>query len=557
MEGDRPAQRVAGCSTIPGVGESKSFLLYHEELESLVAEHQGPQADPVLDDVRRDVPHAPARARERRHDRASTRSSSRARRSSRSSSCKRAAARPGVARRRTTPARPRSAASSRASRTASEQALLHLQHLRPRRDATRKCARRRSRYTTGVPAVTGAVMMVTGKWQRRRRVQHGAARSRSVPRRARASAACPGTSKSAEQLRSVRSANDVARAIDLASVETPVLRHRPRRARGEPARSSPTCSSARGCTILLALKGFAQWSTFPLVQQLPRRRDARARPHEARLGARGARRRGPRLRAGVLRRRDAASSSRSPITSCSTRSRSGSASAARSRRARAGRSLVRAARQPRAPRGRGRALRPVRAVLAARHHARELPAGEPRRASTACTSTRCASSTADALERALAAFEEKFGDFIPRHEVDQLRRRAPHHAPRLRRRRAGAPGARLPRRAIGVQRLPRARRGDRARHRRARRVGARHVPTTAWPIAILDTSATAHMPDVLEMPYRPRDRRRGRAGREAAHLPARRPDLPRRRRDRRLLASTARSRSATGSCSSTWRTTRW
>ncbi len=42
------------------------------------------------------------------------------------------------------------------------------------------------------------------------------------------------------------------------------------------------------------------------------------------------------------------------------------------------------------------------------------------------------------------------------------------------------------------------------------------VPTDHLPVAILDVSATAHMPDVLEMPYRPDIRGAGEAG-EKAH----------------------------------------
>ena len=62
--------------------------------------------------------------------------------------------------------------------------------------------------------------------------------------------------------------------------------------------------------------------------------------------------------------------------------------------------------------------------------------------------------------------------------------------------------------------LSRARRGGRARHRRA---GRRVLDTldNGMPIAILDTSATAHMPDVLEMPYRPVIIGAGEPGREA------------------------------------------
>ena len=54
-------------------------------------------------------------------------------------------------------------------------------------------------------------------------------------------------------------------------------------------------------------------------------------------------------------------------------------------------------------------------------------------------------------------------------------------------------------------------------------------------IAILDTSASTHMPDVLEVPYRPQHHRRRRSRREGAFLYSRRQDLHDRRRDRRVL----------------------
>ena len=54
-------------------------------------------------------------------------------------------------------------------------------------------------------------------------------------------------------------------------------------------------------------------------------------------------------------------------------------------------------------------------------------------------------------------------------------------------------------------------------------------------LAILDTSAACHMPDVLEMPYRPPAARRRQAQGKALHLPSGRPHLPGRGRDRRLF----------------------
>ena len=58
-------------------------------------------------------------------------------------------------------------------------------------------------------------------------------------------------------------------------------------------------------------------------------------------------------------------------------------------------------------------------------------------------------------------------------------------------------------------------------------------------IAILDASASTHMPDVLEVPYTPLIVGRRRTGREAAHLHSRRQDLHDRRHHRRILVRRA------------------
>ena len=76
-------------------------------------------------------------------------------------------------------------------------------------------------------------------------------------------------------------------------------------------------------------------------------------------------------------------------------------------------------------------------------------------------------------------------------------------------------------------------------------------------IAILDTSATAHMPDVLEMPYRPQIRGRRRTAKACPHLPTRRPELFGGRRDRGVLLCPAPEGRETGWSSKTWPTTRW
>ena len=107
----------------------------------------------------------------------------------------------------------------------------------------------------------------------------------------------------------------------------------------------------------------------------------------------------------------------------------------------------------------------------------------------------------DALERSVAAFEQKFGDFIPR--VSWVNFGGGHH---------------ITRPDYDIERAVHVISAFRARWHKpvylepgeAVALGAgvlvAQVMDTlhnGMDIAILDTSATAHMPDVLEMPYRP------------------------------------------------------
>jgi carboxynorspermidine decarboxylase len=107
----------------------------------------------------------------------------------------------------------------------------------------------------------------------------------------------------------------------------------------------------------------------------------------------------------------------------------------------------------------------------------------------------------DALEHVVAAFEQKFGEFFPR--LKWVNFGGGHHITR--------PG-------YDVERLVRVVREFRARHKLevylepgeavALHTGALagtvlDLPRNEMALAILDVSATAHMPDVLEMPYRP------------------------------------------------------
>jgi carboxynorspermidine decarboxylase len=107
----------------------------------------------------------------------------------------------------------------------------------------------------------------------------------------------------------------------------------------------------------------------------------------------------------------------------------------------------------------------------------------------------------DALERTVAVFEEKFGHLIPR--MKWINFGGGHH---------------ITKEGYDVDRLIRVVRGFRERYgvevylEPGEAVGWRTGPLIAsvvdivrnkMDIAILDTSATAHMPDTLEMPYRP------------------------------------------------------
>jgi carboxynorspermidine decarboxylase len=106
------------------------------------------------------------------------------------------------------------------------------------------------------------------------------------------------------------------------------------------------------------------------------------------------------------------------------------------------------------------------------------------------------------LERTVAAFEAKFGDFLP--GMEWINFGGGHH---------------ITRPDYQVDDLVRLLRDFQARHRVqvylepgeaiALEAGVLvaevlDLPWNGMPLAILDTSATCHMPDVIEMPYRPR-----------------------------------------------------
>jgi len=106
------------------------------------------------------------------------------------------------------------------------------------------------------------------------------------------------------------------------------------------------------------------------------------------------------------------------------------------------------------------------------------------------------------LARTVAAFEEKFGEFLPGmewinfggghhitrsdYQVDDLARLVRDFSERHRVQVYLEPGEAI---ALGTGVLV---------------VEVLDLPWNGMPLAILDTSATCHMPDVIEMPYRPR-----------------------------------------------------
>ena len=220
---------------------------------------------------------------------------------------------------------------------------------------------------------------------------------------------------------------DVARAIDVtqsrdADASSPTW------ARWREPPDPRRVQKRAGCKILLALKGFAQWSTFPLVRSTwPARRRASSPRHGSRArssAARSTRTRRP------TPRRDAPSSSRSPIT-----------------RAQLARAVA-------APSRADRARAASRAGMRVNHEHQEVevalydPAAPCSRLGTTRANitagdldgidglhfhTLCQNNS-DALERARRGVRAKVRRVHPAHEVGQLRRRSPHHAARLRHR---------------------------------------------------------------------------------------------------------------------------
>jgi carboxynorspermidine decarboxylase len=250
-----------------------------------------------------------------------------------------------------------------------------------------------------------------------------------------------------------------------------------------------------GCTILLALKGFAQWSTFPLVRKYlagaTSSSVAEARLAREELG-------------GEVHAYAPAYSDTEMAELVTLADHIVLNSPAQWRRHRA---VIQRA-------GRSAALR-----VNHEHQEVEVALYDPAGACSRLGTTRAnlkpedldgldglhfhtlCQTNSDALERAVAAFEQKFGEFIPR--MKWVNFGGGHH---------------ITRPDYDVDRLVRV---------LTEFVAKWHVPVYLEPgeavalgagvlvaqvmdtfhngmdIAILDTSATAHMPDVLEMPYRP------------------------------------------------------
>jgi len=288
---------------------------------------------------------------------------------------------------------------------------------------------------------------------------------------------------------------DVARAIDIRDVETPCF-ITDLGALEKNLQLLADVQKRAGVTILLALKGFAQWSTFPLVRKYLAGATSSS-VAEARLAREEL---GGEVHAYAPAYSDG--EMRELVTLADHVVLNSPAQWKRHRAA-----LERAK---------------VSAGLRVNHEHQEAevalydPAGACSRLGTTRTNIAAGDldgldglhfhslcqNNSDALERAVAAFETKFGDLIDR--MKWINFGGGHH---------------ITRPDYDVDRLVRVLTEFRARHPKVRvylepgeaialgtGVLVASVMDTfhnGMDIAILDTSATAHMPDVLEMPYRP------------------------------------------------------
>jgi carboxynorspermidine decarboxylase len=282
----------------------------------------------------------------------------------------------------------------------------------------------------------------------------------------------------------------VARAIDVSSIETPCFVTDLGALEGN-LKILAELQRRAGCTILLALKGFAQWSTFPLVRKYLAGATASS-VAEARLA---------REELGGEVHAYAPAYSDSEMAELVTL---------------ADHVVVNSPAQWKRHRAR---LRGISTGLRVNHEHQEAevalydPAGACSRLGTTRANVTdldgieglhfhsLCQNNSDALERAVAAFEAKFGDLIPR--MKWINFGGGHHVTRP---------------DYDVERAVRVIAGFREKWGKqvylepgeAIALGAGVLVASVMDafhngmdIAILDTSATAHMPDVLEMPYRP------------------------------------------------------
>ncbi|HEX3475053.1 MAG TPA: carboxynorspermidine decarboxylase [Kofleriaceae bacterium] len=292
---------------------------------------------------------------------------------------------------------------------------------------------------------------------------------------------------------------DVARAIDVRDLETPCF-VTDLGALEANLRILADIQQRARCTILLALKGFAQWSTFPLVKRYLAGATASS-VAEARLAREEL---GGEVHAYAPAYTDGEIRELTTLADHIVLNTPGQWQ--RHRRA------IEQARH---------AGRSISCGLRVNHEHQETgvalydPAGPCSRLGTTRANltpgdlggldglhfhTLCQANS-DALERTLAAFERQFGEFIPR--MDWVNFGGGHHITRPdydRDRLVHLVQSFQARWNVEVYLEP----GE------AIALGAGvlvasvlDVLHNAMDIAILDTSATTHMPDVLEMPYRP------------------------------------------------------
>jgi carboxynorspermidine decarboxylase len=292
---------------------------------------------------------------------------------------------------------------------------------------------------------------------------------------------------------------DVARAIDVGALETPCF-VTDLGALEANLQILADVQQRAGCTILLALKGFAQWSTFPLIHRYLAGATSSS-VAEARLAREEL---GGEVHAYAPAYSDADMRELVTLADHIVLNSPG--------QWRRHRQTIAAARPGGAP---------ISCGLRVNHEHQEVevalydPAGPCSRLGTTRANlapgdldgldglhfhTLCQVNS-DALERAVAAFEARFGEFIP--QMKWVNFGGGHHITRPDYDRE---------RLIRVIQEFRARWNVRVYLEPGEAIAlgtgvlvarVEDVIHNGVDIAILDTSATAHMPDVLEMPYRP------------------------------------------------------